>query len=651
MKKSIQVPKELTRAGVMTEERSGEKTQKRITISTDTPYLRYDWMADEDYYEVLSHDAKDIDDSRLKLGLPVLFNHRRDFHLGRSTKYNNDGHRMDVGTLDDLIWSEGTDAQVKKKDVESGALVGTSVGYAITDDGVCIGAKDGIPIYKFKWAVHEFSFCTIEADTNCGAGRTREKAGAKDNPPELQTISVEVKNDIDDNSELSNNGPTKQNAMTKTPEQIAEENVKMSERIRVMEAENDKRQRCEKIDGFVKQSGEKHPDWAKRMEPIATKHKAGDADFESFRIEALDVHPALTRTDGQDRGIGMNEKEIKNFSLVRAIESIRVNNGRLDGYEKEVSDQVAKAAGRATSGFYIPQDVMIHRSEEELAKRYLAANVFTGAGAFIESSAQGQSLIELLRNNMMVMKMGARHLTGLKGNLAIPSQTGGATAAWLSEDATITNSQQVVGQVALTPHRLTASTAFTFQLLAQSENVDVENFVRQDLMMVIAIAKDLAALAGTGVSGQPLGISNTANLSTSVTLAGANSMTYANAVQFETNVATSNALLNRLGYLASIATRGNSKLVAEIAAANSIPVWKNDAVNGYPAFATTQLTVLPSVVFGNWDDLMIADWGPGGNEVIVDPYSLSMQGQVRVVIQQLTDVAIRHAKSFSISTT
>jgi hypothetical protein len=30
---------------------------------------------------------------------------------------------------------------------------------------------------------------------------------------------------------------------------------------------------------------------------------------------------------------------------------------------------------------------------------------------------------------------------------------------------------------------------------------------------------------------------------------------------------------------------------------------------------------------------------------------LSMQGQVRIVIQHLTDVAVRHAKSFSVSST
>jgi hypothetical protein len=168
-------------------------------------------------------------------------------------------------------------------------------------------------------------------------------------------------------------------------------------------------------------------------------------------------------------------------------------------------------------------------------------------------------------------------------------------------------------------------------------------------MTVLAIEKDRAALKGSGVSGEPLGIYGTANKSTSVTLAGANSMTYANAVQFETNVALNNADMGSLGYLTSVQTKANAKLIAEISSTNSNPVWKGDMVNGYTARATNQLTTLPSVIFGNWSDLIIGDWA--SNEVIVDPYSLSMQGQVRIVMQQLTDVAIRHAKSFSISTT
>ena len=167
-------------------------------------------------------------------------------------------------------------------------------------------------------------------------------------------------------------------------------------------------------------------------------------------------------------------------------------------------------------------------------------------------------------------------------------------------------------------------------------------------MAVIAIARDLAAIAGTGVSGQPLGILNTSGLSTSVTLSGAQSMTYANAVQFETNVALNNADLGKLGYMVTPTVKNNAKLVAEISAANANPVWKNNQVNGYNAVATNQVPTATSVIFGNWDDLILADWAQ--TQVIVDPYSLSLQGQVRVVMQMLCDNGLRHAKSFTVST-
>jgi hypothetical protein len=70
-------------------------------------------------------------------------------------------------------------------------------------------------------------------------------------------------------------------------------------------------------------------------------------------------------------------------------------------------------------------------------------------------------------------------------------------------------------------------------------------------------------------------------------------------------------------------------------------------VNGYPAYATKQV---PSdkVIFANWNDLIVADWA--GIDIVVDPYSLSLNGQVRVVVTILTDVGVRHPVSFCVST-
>ena len=527
---------------------------------------------------------------------------------------------------------ENADAQNRWADIKSGVLQKASVGYSVDQMVLEEEKKDGPSTYRVtSWTPFEGSLVTIPADFSVGVGRSDERGGEKDISCAL-TINVdEQPNIVQKATQQTRTMPEATTTPAVTIDPASERNAAVAEF----------KTRCKRIDEFV--GSLKNPQWQKAASEIAIKHKTGEANFDDFRTEALDSFEGVTRVAAADPGIGMTQRDLGSYSLVRALNDAA--KGKLGGLEKEVSDTVAKLTGRETQGFFIPQDVMAHR-----ATRALTTNSFTAAGAFVETGAQGQSMIELLRNQMCVVAMGAKTISGLKGNLAIPSQTGGATAAWLSESGTITASDQAVGQVSLTPHRLAAATAFTFQLLAQSTE-DVESFVREDIMRVLAIAKDLAALKGTGVSGQPLGIYGTPNKSTSVTLAGANSMIYADAVNFETNVATNNALQGSLGYLTSIATRGNSKLVAEISAANSIPVWKNDMVNGYKALATNQLTTLPSVIFGNWSDLIIADWGPGGNEVIVDPYSLSMQGQVRIVVQHLTDVAIRHAKSFSISTT
>jgi Phage capsid family len=73
--------------------------------------------------------------------------------------------------------------------MENGSLPDTSVGYRILDDGVKVGMKDGLPIYKFKWAPYEWSIVTIAADIGVGSGR-----GQRNHIPEsdLKEISIDA---------------------------------------------------------------------------------------------------------------------------------------------------------------------------------------------------------------------------------------------------------------------------------------------------------------------------------------------------------------------------------------------------------------------------------------------------------------------------
>jgi len=78
-------------------------------------------------------------------------------------------------------------------------------------------------------------------------------------------------------------------------------------------------------------------------------------------------------------------------------------------------------------------------------------------------------------------------------------------------------------------------------------------------------------------------------------------------------------------------------------------------LNGYRSGVTNQVSstltkgtssgVASAIFFGNWADMIIAMWG--GLDLMVDPYSLSTTGQIRVVGFQSVDVGIRRAESFA----
>tara|TARA_Y100000588_G_scaffold296401_1_gene316876 strand:- start:1153 stop:1395 length:243 start_codon:yes stop_codon:yes gene_type:complete len=54
---------------------------------------------------------------------------------------------------------------------------------------------------------------------------------------------------------------------------------------------------------------------------------------------------------------------------------------------------------------------------------------------------------------------------------------------------------------------------------------------------------------------------------------------------------------------------------------------------------------LSAILFGNFQDLLVAEWG--SLDVLFDPYTGSSTGAMRVTVFMDVDVAVRHAESFS----
>ena len=349
--------------------------------------------------------------------------------------------------------------------------------------------------------------------------------------------------------------------------------------------------------------------------------------------------PTEVRTD--DGEIGLNENEKENYSLVRAIHTF-CEKGRFDGLEYEASEAAKKRYGRNSDGLVIPTDVLNHAS-----KRALNVGTATAGGNTVATDLLGASFIDLLRNASVLSQTGATYLNGLQGDVAIPRQSGAATAYWLTEVAAVTDSAQTVDQVTMTPKGLSAQTTFSKQLLAQS-SIDIEQFVRNDLATVLAIAQDLAAVNGSGSSGQPTGILGVSGVGS--VASGGTSAAYTDMVNLEKEVAVDNALSGSLSYVT------NAKLIAklkrtEIATNTAKFVYEDGNVNGYPMYMSNQLPATYStntksaVIFGNFSDLLIGNWN--GIDVVVDPYTAAGNRQVKIVTSLWTDVAVRHPESFA----
>jgi len=240
------------------------------------------------------------------------------------------------------------------------------------------------------------------------------------------------------------------------------------------------------------------------------------------------------------------------------------------------------------------------------------------------------------------MAAGARMLTGLNGNVSIPTKATASAGGWIStEGGAAGESEPTFGAISMSPKTVGAFTDMTRQMILQS-SLDVEALVRDDLTQALAIAIDKGGLEGSGSSGQPTGILNTSGVNT-VTAFAAAVPTFAEMVSLETAVAADNALLGNLAYITDAATAGGLKTKAKDAGSGMF-VLEGGEANGYPVIVSQQATA-GNVYFGNFNDLLIGMWG--GLDITVDPYTSSNTGTVRIVALQSVDVGVRHAVSFA----
>lgn len=337
--------------------------------------------------------------------------------------------------------------------------------------------------------------------------------------------------------------------------------------------------------------------------------------------------------------LGISQREVRRYSLSRALLAVGTD-AKLVGYEAEVDQALRRQLGvqpRSTGGMLIPTGIALTRD--------LTAGSASAGGYLVGTENIGASFIDLLRNKLVTVAMGATVMSGLRDNITIPKQTAAGTATWLANEAsTITESQQTLGQVSMSPKNVGAYTEFSRQLLLQS-NPSVDQMIANDLSKVVALAIDAAAINGSGASGQPTGIIGTAGIG-SVT---GTSLGLAGLIEFQTDVAGANAMLDAkaVGYVTTPTVAALLKQRQAFAGTNS-PLWEGNLAGGnilgMNAMSSAQMPA-GSMLFGDWSQLLIGEWGM--LEIASNPYANFQGNVIGVRAIQTVDVAVRVPGAFS----
>lgn len=361
--------------------------------------------------------------------------------------------------------------------------------------------------------------------------------------------------------------------------------------------------------------------------------KALNADIE-LQEKNEEVLKNLAIREGKKEG---EEKTIRDYSFAKAIRDIVVH-GKLEGLEAEMHAEALREK-QDIVGIGIPSIVLNYRPQTR-------ADLAASASKLVPTETMG--FIEALRAKLVVVQAGAMLLTGLTGNVSIPKMTGGS-ATWEGENDDNADAGASFGEKTLSPNRLGAYQNISKQLLMQSP-YNVEQILRNDLLAAIQIAVDVAAINGS----TPEGILNTTGIGSVVGGDNGLAPTWQNIIDLEKEVAVDNADLGRLAFITNPKVR--AKLRNTSIGTDQRMVWPEtgNTLMGYPALVSTSVpsnltkgngTALSAIIFGNFNDLIIGQFG--AMDIVVDPYTLSKKAQIALVINSWWDVEVRHAESFA----
>lgn len=633
------------------ESASGEAnavTPEWFSVSSEEPCLQNisrDAKCPKMVWMILSHEPGAANLSRIANGIALRDGHGGDQVAMLTPPIIRNGK---LGG-EKIVWSASERASVLRKDYEAGVRWEASVEADYRDEALeATGEqKGGVPVVRCKaWTPYAAALAIVQpADTTVGFGRSAEVATAPVVPTE---------NETQQETETKDETPIEAPAIvrskpTMTPEDIAaqkSEAFKLSAEVHKIARDFTVPQ--DVAEGWLAKLEKGETDIASIQRETLAKYARRSA----VAAEAAKTQPNIQRMSAGEAPVELASK----FSIRRAMignlpEDVRKAFGfdKVDfGLERETQQEMYRVM-RQVPGYenFVARGVMVPWNTR--VNREIGVQSAGVASSVVAQNLRPDEFIDVLRANLVLARAGMKIMPGLVGDVKIPRKSAAATAGWTNGEVAVANSEMTLEQLTLTPRTVGAYSDMSRQALLQSTPA-IDGLVMSDLMESTARAIQVGALHGTGATGQPTGVATkvTSNGDT-FSVSSPGTPTFAEFLAAEAKLGTGN--VEDDGTMAWITTPATFNKVRGLARAASVyqfignKLGPNDyTIADSPAYTTTAVAA-NAAFFGRWSDLVMGTWN--AFELIVDPYSLSTKGALRIVGLQSVDVVMRYDKAFT----
>lgn len=355
-------------------------------------------------------------------------------------------------------------------------------------------------------------------------------------------------------------------------------------------------------------------------EPKVEETPVEEAPVEETPVEENKPEVQEETEPKENRNNINNTKNIhmSNFSLIKAINDV-VNNRNINEDALNVIEMGATEMRK--SGLSYSGQIQLPVEERGDA---VAATVATDGKEIVATDKL--NVLAPLMGKSILAEAGATFLTGLVGNISIPTYTG-STCGWKGELEAADNGKGTFSSVELSPKRLTSYIDISKQFLTQ-DSVGAEEMLRADIVNSL-VAKLEQTIFGdaAGDTTKPAGIFNGAEVVApsyqGVCDAEAAVTDYSGEKRFVMSPTAKSAFKQ-----ATISgTKSDLRLLLE-----------DGEVDGYPVSDSSNV-VAGGYAFGDFSELVVAQWG--GIDIVVDPYTLATKNAIRLVINAYFDAKVR----------